>query len=313
MRLVRYNRPKLPRNKYGIENKNGFFSGGIVGEDGMLDIKYDDGYKTPEPSVDDSNTTVAETEWYNIQNKVVYSYANYVNSAGDKVYETRYDSEGNIMYNDKGEIMTTPLKVLLGNTWVTTIENYNKKVGLKNPELYRFVLLRFRKHKREGKRWRVPWFSPKYQKYGNGVQLTRMDILEEDCWWNIQGPETKWWNNSQVYVKDEVQTDGTVKKIYRNKIYTDVLPVNPDNIKTKKKNAYYSRTTSIAGTSLSYVYKTTVGIPVFRNSGTRTMVVGCALFKKTGTGAFGWQRVSNIATIRLCLDRNEDISIEANK
>ena len=311
MKLVRYNRPKLPRNKYGIENKDGFFSGGIVGEDGFLDIKYDDGYKTPEqPS---KPTTVVESEWYNIQNKIVYSYKNRLDSNGNKIFENRVDSEGNLMYDKLGEIMTVPAKDLIGDTWVTVIENFSKKDGLNNPDLYRFFLLRFRKHKREGKRWRIPWFSPKYQKVGDGVQLIKMDILEEDCWWNIQGQETKWWNNSRVYVKDETLPDGTVIPIYRNKNYKDVLPVKPSNIKTKLRNAYYSNTKNIAGTMLSYVYKTQVRIPVFKNNGTRTMVVGCALFKKTGKGAFGWQRVSNIATVRLCLDEGGRITIEANK
>ena len=209
--------------------------------------------------------------------------------------------------------MTVPAKDLIGDTWVTVIENFSKKDGLNNPDLYRFFLLRFRKHKREGKRWRIPFFSPKYQKVGDGVQLIKMDILEEDCWWNIQGQETKWWNNSKVYVKDETLKDGTVIKIYRNKNYKDVLPVKPSNIKTKLRNAYYSNTKNIAGTMLSYVYKTQVRIPVFKNSGTRTMVVGCALFKKTGKGAFGWQRVSNIATVRLCLNSDGSITLEANK
>ena len=311
MKLVRYNRPKLPRNKYGIENKDGFFSGGIVGEDGFLDIKYDDGYKTPEQP--NNPTTVVESEWYNIQNKIVYSYKTKRDSNGNKIFENRVDSEGNYMYDKLGEIMTVPAKDLIGDTWVTVIENFSKRDGLNNPDLYRFFLVRFRKHKREGKRWRIPWFSPKYQKVGDGVQLIKMDILEEDCWWNIQGQETKWWSNSKVYVKDETLEDGTVIPIYRNKNYKDVLPVKPSNIKTKLKNVYYSNTTNIAGTMLSYVYKTQVQIPVFKNSGTRTMVVGCALFKKTGKGAFGWQRVSNIATVRLCLDSDKRITIEANK
>ena len=311
MKLVRYNRPKLPRNKYGIENKDGFFSGGIVGEDGFLDIKYDDGYKTPEQP--NNPTTTVESEWYNIQNKIVYSYKTRLDSNGNKIFENRVDSEGNYMYDKNGNIMTVPAKDLIGDTWVTVIENFSKKDGLNNPDLYRFFLLRFRKHKREGKRWRIPWFSPKYQKVGDGVQLIKMDILEEDCWWNIQGQETKWWSNSRVYVKDETLNDGTVVPIYRNKNYKDVLPVKPANIKTKLRNAYYSNTKNIAGTMLSYVYKTQVRIPVFKNSGTRTMVVGCALFKKTGKGAFGWQRVSNIATVRLCLDGDGSITIEANK
>ena len=311
MKLVRYNRPKLPRNKYGIENKDGFFSGGIVGEDGFLDIKYDDGYKTPEQP--NNPTTTVESEWYNIQNKIVYSYKTRLDSNGNKIFENRVDSEGNLMYDKHGDIMTVPAKDLIGDTWVTVIENFSKKDGLNNPDLYRFFLLRFRKHKREGKRWRIPFFSPKYQKVGDGVQLIKMDILEEDCWWEVKGPETKWWNNSKVYVKDETLPDGTVMPIYRNKNYKDVLPVKPSNIKTKLKNAYYSNTTTIAGTELTYVYKTQVRIPVFKNSGTRTMVVGCALFKKTGTGAFGWQRVSNIATVRLCLDDAGRITLEANK
>ena len=311
MKLVRYNRPKLPRNKYGIENKDGFFSGGIVGEDGFLDIKYDDGYKTPEQP--NNPTTTVESEWYNIQNKIVYSYKIRLDSNGNKIFENRVDSEGNVMHDVNGEIMTVPAKDLIGDTWVTVIENFSKKDGLNNPDVYRFFLLRFRKHKREGKRWRIPFFSPKYQKVGDGVQLIKMDILEEDCWWNIQGQETKWWNNSRVYVKDETLKDGTVVPIYRNKNYKDVLPVKPSNIKTKLKNAYYPTTTTIAGTQLTYVYKTQVRIPVFKNSGTRTMVVGCALFKKTGKGAFGWQRVSNIATVRLCLNSDKSITIEANK
>lgn len=313
MKLVRYNRPKLPRNKYGIENKNRFFSSGIDSDDGFLDIKYDDVYiKLTTPS-DSTTTVVAESEWYNIQNKIVYSYEDKIGSNGEKEYEPRLDSEGNYMYDKDGVQMTVPVKNLLGDTWVTVIENYNTKADLKNHDLYRFVLLRFRKHKREGKRWRVPWFSPKYQKVGDGVQLTRMDILEEDCWWNIQGSETKWWNNSQLYVKDETQPDGTVIPIYRNKNYKDILPVKSSNIKQKDKNVYRDKTTTIAGTQLTYVYKDRAQIPVFKNSGTRTMVVGCALFKNTGTGSFGWQRVSNIATVRLCLNSDGSITIEANK
>ena len=310
MKLVRYNRPKLPRNKYGIESKNGFFSGGIVSEDGSLDIKYDDGYNTTAQLSESSTTVVSESEWYNIQTKIVYSYKQKVNENGEKEYEPRLDSGGNQMYDANGDLMTVPVKVLLGDTWITVIENYNNNVGLKNPDLYRFVLLRFRKHKREGKRWRIPWFSPKYQKVGDGVRLTKMDILEEDCWWTVQGPETKWWNKSRVFVKDEIQSDGTVTHIYRNKTYKDILPVNT---KTKYKNAYMSDTVDINGSPLNYVYKQRVQIPMFKNTGSRTMVVGCALFKNTGTGAFGWQRVSNIATVRLCLESSGSIRLEANK
>ena len=46
LKLIRFNRPKLPRNRFGINNKNGFFIGGVISEDGSLNVKYDDEYTT---------------------------------------------------------------------------------------------------------------------------------------------------------------------------------------------------------------------------------------------------------------------------
>lgn len=287
MQLVKYTRPKMPRNKYGYNSNVGFFSSGMIEEGGTI---------LPDENDNQNNTTTTTTinnyydlEWYNIQNKVVHSYGQQRDTAGNIIKINRKDSEGNIMYDENGDAILVPKLKLLSSTWVVTIEGYQGSKGLRNNNEYRFFLMRLRKNKREGRRWRIPWFSPKYQKTGDGVQNTRMDIEEQDCWWDVSGAETKWWNNSQIIAGTETDEEGNETTIYRNKDFKDVLPVSGDHIKTDTNGNY-----------------------IFKNCSSRTMTVGCALFKKTGTGAFGWQRVSNIATMKIKLSKTGSLNFEAN-
>lgn len=299
MELIKYNRPKLPRNKYGITTSAGAFRGSIVNSEGTLDIDYAyGGDKSQTPTTPTQQPAVQQLpiEWYNIQNKFVNSYAT------DKTQEEpRLDSYGNTMFDKNGEIDYVKKKIFLGNTWITIIENYNYK--LKDTNNYRFVLMRWRKGKREGKRWRIPWFSPKYWETGDGVQAIKMDIAEQDCWWPIQGTESKWWNASQVqYTNDE----GVVQ--YRNKNYKDVLPVNEENITVRNRNVLIDAMGEIGGVNTLYLKRTLSGRPVFRNTNTNRMLVGCAIFKKTSSGAYGWQRVSNIAVVEIRLTIRGDLT-----
>lgn len=287
MQLVKYTRPKLPRNKYGINNTTGFMSSGIFLEGENIET----GTSTDNSSSTTTNVTniYYTEEWYNIQNKIVHSYENSTDSDGNIIYVNRLDSQGNYMYYEDGEIMKVPQLDYLDSTWITVIENFNSSSKLRNNNEYRFMLMRFRKHKREGKRWRIPWFSPKYQKTGDGVQNIRMDIAEQDCWWSVQGSESKWWNDSQKMIGTETDDEGNEVDIYRNKNFKDVLPVAGDHLKQDDFGDYY-----------------------FRNTPSRTMIVGCALFKKTNTGAFGWKRVSNIATMKIKLTKTGSYVIDPN-
>lgn len=45
----------------------------------------------------------------------------------------------------------------------------------------------------------------------------------------------------------------------------------------------------------------------FSNAGSKKMRLGVAIYKKTGVGTWGWQRVSNIAEVMLFVNSNEDI------
>lgn len=307
MKLIRYNRPKLPRNKFGINAKNGFFAGGVATEDGSLNIKYDDGYTSTETQPVTPEVIQAEGEWYNLQTKIYHSYKDVKDANGDKVYINQYDSKGQLMYDKEGKAIMVVQQECIGSTWITTIENYRGTSGLKNTDMYRMVLLRFRKNHREGKRWRIPMLSTKYTRTGDAVQNVNMTIEERDTWWPIQGGETKWWNKSNVEYTTTV--DGKLTTQYRGKTYEDVLPVKPENIKMKTCYRYQT----ILQNGYNHVVKVLGERPTFKNSGSDKMLVGCAIFKYTGKGAFGWQRVSNIATVLLRLDNKGNIQLEANQ
>lgn len=295
MELIKYNRPKLPRNKYGITTSAGAFRGSIVNSEGTLDIDYAyGGDKNQTPTTPTPQPTVQQLpiEWYNIQNKFVHSYTD------GTTYKQQVDSWGEPMYDKDGEPIMVKNTQYLGMTWCTVIENYSYK--LKDTNNYRFVLMRFRKGKREGKRWRIPWFSPKYWNVGDGVQGVKMDILERDCWWPIQGTESKWWNASQVAY---TAADGTTA--YRAKKFDDVLPVSGTHLTTKKRNRYLVNTDgSVVGVQSR--------LPAFRNTNSNKMVVGCAIFKKENSGVYGWQRVSNIATVVIRLSKQGNLVISPN-
>lgn len=296
MKLIKYNRPKLPRNKYGNTGQISYFKGGVVTSDGELSIDSPSNPQPPSTNNPVQTQIIYESEWYNIQNKFVNSYAT------DKTQEEpRLDSYGNTMFDKNGEIDYVKKKTFLGNTWITVVENFDVK--LLNSDNYRFVLMRWRKGKREGKRWRIPWFSPKYWETGDGVQGIKMDIAEQDCWWPCQGHETKWWNKSQV----QYTNDGGVVQ-YRNKDYKDVLPVNEENITVRNRNILIDAMGVIGGVNTLYLKRTLATRPVFKNTNTNRMLVGCAIFKKTSSGAYGWQRVSNIAVVEIRLTARGDLT-----
>lgn len=58
---------------------------------------------------------------------------------------------------------------------------------------YRFVLMRFRKHKHEGRRWRIPML-PYIAQLEQPTRNVVNNIAYEDTWWTITGSHTEWWN-----------------------------------------------------------------------------------------------------------------------
>ena len=296
MELIKYNRPKLPRNKYGINAKTGVFRGSVVTSEGSLNINYNYGTKPVENTETQKTETNGNLEWYNIQNKIVHSYE----KTGKSVPQV--DSYGDTMYDKNGDIKYKKEVKYIGSTWVTTIENYDYK--LKDHDNYRMVLMRYRKRPREGRKWRIPWFTPKYWVDGDATQRLKMDIYEVDTWWNIQGRETKWWNNSQLEYTDE-----NGKTAYRNKDYKDILPVTTEHVRKKCRHGYKAMYLKDAnGNNVLVDTRALVEIPAFKNTHSNKMLVGCAIFKKTNTGPHGWQRISNIAVIEIRLSQKGNLS-----
>jgi hypothetical protein len=288
-KIVSFSIPKRPRNKYYQNTNSGSFGGGgYISNNGNSPV-------SPQPITPTDPTLpvsdVSNIEWYNIQNKIVHSYKN------EETKEERKDSYGNTMYDEDGNPQMVPVKTYLNTTWITTIENFD--YALKDSENYRFVLMRYRKNKREGKKWRIPWFSIKYWNEGDAVQNTVMDIAEADCWWSVSGGETKWWHNSKVEY-----TDPSGNITYREKTYKDVLPVTEDHIKETGKTMYTPAYIENGnGGSIQVLTAEMYSQLIFKNNHSTKMIVGCAVFKKTGVGAYGWQRVSNIAKIEIRLSK----------
>lgn len=314
MDFIKYTRPKLPRNKYGILATEGYFSGSIVSSDGEIEISDDTTVNNPTNNTTQVVNNIYRSEWYNIQNKIVHGYQTARDSSGKVVMTGVVDECGNAIYNEDGTQKTKPYQVRYNTTWVTVIENFDASKGLLNSGEYRFFLMRFRKTKREGKRWRIPAFSPAFTKEflpdDDGViNLPKMTYEEQDTWWKVEGAETRWWASSTIVTGTTENTDGTITENKRLKVYTDVLPVNTENIKLVERHAY---TSIILSTGEKVLKLSKEDKPMFKNSGSSTMLVGCALFKRESTGAFGWQRVSNIATIRLRLSRSGSIIVEPN-
>lgn len=226
--------------------------------------------------------------------------ANTGSSSTNTVVNNIYENE---WYNIQNKIVHSKINTTVGEkvktTWVTVIENYKSGKGLGNSDNYRFVLMRLRKQPHEGRRWRIPMFSNVFQKVpligttddGKGLKMT---IAEQDTWWSVKGAETEWWSDSPhddayraAHTYDKVYASGVTERVVFGNLY-----------KT------YDEVISVATNPRTHK---------FNNVRNRKMLLGCAIFKKTGEGALGWQRVSNVATITLYSTVGMGIQVEANK
>lgn len=61
---------------------------------------------------------------------------------------------------------------------------------------YRICLLRFRKHKGEAPRWRIPMLPYEHSKRVEGKKVTSI-IAETDTWWPITGRVVPWFRNGR--------------------------------------------------------------------------------------------------------------------
>lgn len=327
-------RPKMARNKYGLGGVNNTYSGGIIEGQGEFNPS------TPTPTT--PSTTVVnniyEGEWYNLQMNVMNTRDTIIDKSlfvdPDATYPViksqyvdkeleYYDkstgyrisaSEALSRYSSSTDEIKDSVKIRslhFFHRFITVIENYDKSKDLGNTEKYRFVLMRLRKGKHQGRRWRIPMFSSVFDKGvtyededGNPI-IMKMSIAERDTWWKIEGSETPMWNSRFPQVgsdgyfnlpdgyplrSDEINNDIIKKHIHhdgRDFCYLDILPL--EKCIRRDDN----------GNIISYKWKNT------RN---RKMEFGCAIFKNTGRGAHGWQRISNIATLTLyALDGEEEI------
>lgn len=306
MIINKYTRPKLPRNKYGINNKqvSNITVSNLVSDSTNIEI---------DNSGDSSNTTTVTniyntSEWYTIQTKLVHGKQYAKDSNGNIIYVAKVDERGENMYDNKGELIMIPKEIPYKDTWVTVIENFDTTKQLRNSNEYRFLLMRFRKGKREGKRWRIPFFSAAFTKNFTAsedgiVHKPNMTIAEQDTWWAVEGSETRWWNSSKV----PNGTDDDGNTLYRIKTFNDVIAPSTKSI---QRSTYVTRQIS---TGDYVIQREMQSRYVFLNNKSAKMLVGVALFKKSNKGAIGWEQVSNIATMQIRLSKRGSLIYEPNK
>lgn len=150
----------------------------------------------------------------------------------------------------------------------------------------------FRRHQNTSRAWRVPMFSRywdwsnsehpeyKYDTSEHAVLNTehRQDIAWKKTWWPITTNDTVWfWNRPTI-----------------------INSANAPKLLKSENSSNFVINDSYTGTN--------AGIDSvnhrWRGNKNRKRRVGCAIFKYTGEGTFGWQRVSNIAYIELFVTKN---------
>lgn len=65
-----------------------------------------------------------------------------------------------------------------------------------DPSHYRLVLMRFRKHKSEGRRWRIPMLPYEHAKRITG-KVVKSAIAESDTWWAVTDRNVEWWGGQR--------------------------------------------------------------------------------------------------------------------
>ena len=161
-----------------------------------------------------------------------------------------------------------------------------------NGNQYRLVLMTFRRHQNTGRGWRVPMFSRywdwstdalKQQTTEHIVTNTehRQDIQWKKTWWTVTTNDTVWfWNRHFT-----VSVTGAPKLLKSENSSNFVI------------NDSYSGTGAGIDSSNHR----------WRGVKNKKRKVGVAIFKYTGTGTFGWQRVSNIAYVELFVNTNNEV------
>lgn len=161
-----------------------------------------------------------------------------------------------------------------------------------NGTKYRLVLMTFRRHQNTGRSWRVPMFSrywdwstdeKKQQTTEHVVTNTehRQDIIWKKTWWTVTTNDTVW---------------------FWNRYFNTAVSGAPKLLKSENSsNFVINDSYSGTGAGIDSTNHRWKGVK------NKKRKVGVAIFKYTGTGTFGWQRVSNIAYVELFVTGKDEV------
>lgn len=241
------------------------------------------------------------------ENYPTYSYINSINAEWYNIRTERISTgtkkpDGSYIYttytfieNFSGSQMMENIKTSGQNEWV-------------DPTKYRFVLLTYRRHitkplggantglRRTSRNWRVPMFSSRWD-WDSNKSATYKAVSASSCpnrftwyttWWTIWGTKNLWfWNyNSQGFTASNapalLRTENNTRYVINNK-------------------------TGTSGCEIDTVWHR------WKNNKNKKKRIGCAIYKYTGKGRFGWQRVSNIAWLELFVTKGDEVLVNVKE
>lgn len=162
---------------------------------------------------------------------------------------------GTEWYNIRAERFFDTSRMAYSDDIFAVIENYTST--LTDNTQYRFVLMRWRRARRKGNSWHIPFLEALRRNMTTSYNTISDEsaIRGVDTWWSIGGVKTSFFSDS-------------------HEIYPNIFPLD-------RIIKHYGNTC------------------VWQNNHNKKMRFGCAIFKYTGKGHYGWERVSNIAAVEL--------------
>ena len=221
-------------------------------------------------------------------------YISALSASGSTITVTKDDlpSGGGEWYNIKtAKIKNSStneyeLFTMIENFAGSTMESNMQTVGsyrYVQPTKYRLVLMTFKKERNGRSRaWRVPMFSRYWDWSSNNSNITKTHPPGN----NTPAPVYSWGNTWWTI-------EGTKNKYFQNRA---------KSLAPKWYNVISTATSKI--NTAKHAWK---GL---RN---RKKRFGCAIFKYTGEGTFGWHRVSNISYVELFVTNNNKILLSVKE
>lgn len=218
---------------------------------------------------------------------------------GSEWYNIRTEREA----TGTGTSKVWTLHTIIENFSGSPLETEKGNSSYVNGTKYRLCIMTFRKHKGTGRSWRIPMFSKywDWDNLSNKAQTSAPSLNSNNhhaqdwewkhTWWTVNGNDNIWFDNRHL-----VSSSSRPKLLYSSTTSSNRNCIIDDRIYSSS----YTTRKVVLYSSNPDKYR-------WRGLKNKKRKVGVALFKYTGDGTFGWQRVSNISYVELFVNDKAEV------